>query len=209
MNKKKKLLIVGASGHGKVLADIALKMKQWDEIAFIDDDKTKKECMGFEVIGTSSDVINFINDYQVVIGVGSNNVRELIYNQLKKLKAKFATLIHPNAIIGTNVSIGIGSVIMAGAIINSCTVIGKGCIINTGATVDHDNCIADFVHISPGAHLTGTVIIGKSTWVGGGAVISNNIIITDECIIGAGSVVINDLKESGTYVGVPIRRIST
>ncbi|BAC14847.1 acetyltransferase [Oceanobacillus iheyensis HTE831] len=205
----KKLLIIGASGHGKVIADIAKKMNQWDEIAFLDDNQSINNCIGLKVIGISSDFVNYINDYQIVVGIGNNNVRENIYNQLEFLDATVATLIHPDAVIGFNVNIGKGSVVMAGTVINSCTKIGKGCIINTGATIDHDNCIGDFVHISPGVHLAGTVIIGKSSWLGIGSIVNNNVDITKECIIGANSFVKENIKESGTYVGVPTRRIST
>ena len=96
---------------------------------------------------------------------------------------------------------------MANAVINADTKIGKGCIINTAATIDHDGNIADFVHLSPGVHIAGTVNIGANTWVATGASIINNLDICDDCIIGAGAVVVKDIKEQGTYLGVPARRI--
>ena len=96
---------------------------------------------------------------------------------------------------------------MANAVINPAANIGKHCIINTSAVVEHDNRISDFVHVSVGAKLGGTVSIGEHTWVGIGANVSNNVSICDHCMIGAGTVVIHDIKESGTYVGVPARKI--
>lgn len=204
---KNKLLIIGASGHGKVVADIALKMNKWESISFLDDNQNLKSSMGIDVIGTTKDVIKFIDSHDVIVGIGNNSTREKIQNMLEKLEASIPVLIHPNAIIGTDVEIGNGTVVMAGAVINCCTKIGRGCIINTSATIDHDNIIEDFVHISPGAHLAGTVKVGKGSWLGIGSVVSNNINISSGCILGAGAVVVKDIVEPGTYVGVPVRRI--
>lgn len=204
---KDKLLIIGASGHGKVVADIAIKMKKWKWIAFLDDDLNIKSSMGIKVIGTSDKVSEFIKEFDVFVGIGDNTIRQRIHNKLEKLGASIPVLVHPNAIIGENVDIGNGTVIMAGAIINCCTFIGKGCIINTGSTIDHDNYIEDFVHISPGAHLAGSVRVGLGSWLGIGSIVSNNVTITGGCKIGAGAVVIKNITESGTYVGIPVRRI--
>lgn len=207
MMNKNKLLIIGASGHGKVIADIALKMNQWDEIAFLDDDESKKEVMGLDIIDTLDAIPSYLDEYQVVVGIGNNKIRENIYYKLEELKVSIATLIHPQAIIGENVEIGTGTAVMAGSVINCCTVIGKGCIINTGSIIEHDNKIADFVHISPGAHLSGTVSIGERTWLGVGSNVINNINITNDCIIGAGTVVIKQINKPGTFVGNPARRV--
>jgi len=204
---KDKLLIIGASGHGKVIADIALKMYRWQSIAFLDDDESIKSSMELEVIGKSADAFKYIKDYQIFVGIGNNVTREKIQERLKAEGASIPTLIHPNAIIGEEVETGIGTVIMAGVVINCCTRIGRGCIINTGVTIDHDNVIEDFVHISPGVHLAGTVKVGKGTWLGIGSVVSNNVNIISGCKVGAGAVVVKDINEEGTYVGIPARRV--
>jgi len=204
---KRKLLIIGASGHGKVVADIATRMNRWGQIAFLDDNKGLSSSMGLEVIGTSNDIDKYVNEYDLFVGIGNNATRSKVFEKINKLGASIQTLIHPSAVIGTDVLIGEGTAVMAGAIINCSTKIGAGCIINTGATVDHDNHIEDFVHISPGAHTAGNVKIGKESWLGIGSIVSNNIYISDRCVFGAGSVVIRDIVESGTYIGVPVRRI--
>ncbi|HDX9632497.1 acetyltransferase [Bacillus cereus] len=204
---KKKILIIGAGGHGKVIADIALKMNKWEYIAFLDDSENAKTSMGIEIIGESTDVSKFIKDYDVFVAIGNNTIREKIQEQIESQGASIPVLIHPHAVIGKQVSLEAGTVVMAGAIINCCTKIGKGCIINTASTIDHDNVIEDYAHISPGANLAGAVRVGRSTWLGIGSVVSNNINISDKCKIGAGSVVIKDITELGTYVGVPARRI--
>ena len=119
-----------------------------------------------------------------------------------------AKLIHPSSILGLDVRIDVGTVIMAGVVINSASRVGKGCILNTHCNVDHDNIIEDYVHISPGVNLAGSVVVGKASWIGIGSSISNNVKINCDCIIGAGAVVIHDLNESGTYIGVPAKRIN-
>jgi sugar O-acyltransferase (sialic acid O-acetyltransferase NeuD family) len=204
---KNKLLIIGASGHGKVVADIALKMGKWQNVYFSDDDKSIKSSMGLEVIGTSDDVVTLIDDYEMFVGIGNNATRQKIHEMLETFGASIPVLIHPNAIIGSQVDIGIGTVVMAGTIVNCSTKIGKGCIVNTGSTIDHDNNIEDFVHISPGAHLAGTVKVGKGSWLGIGSVVSNNINIINGCTVGAGSVVVKDISEPGVYVGTPAKKL--
>ncbi|WP_442594323.1 acetyltransferase [Neobacillus sp. D3-1R] len=204
---KNKLLIIGASGHGKVVADIAKKMNKWQDIAFLDDNESVKKSIGLEVVGKSYDAFNFIGNSDIFVGIGNNSIREKIQTRLKEEGATIPVLIHPHSTIGEQVWLGNGTVIMAGVVINSNTKIGEGCIINTGATIDHDNIIEDFVHISPGAHLAGTVNIGQGSWLGIGSVVSNNIMITNSCRIGAGAVVVKDITEPGTYVGVPVRRV--
>lgn len=207
MKRKNKLLIIGASGHGRVVADIAIKINRWQQIAFLDDDENIKFSMGIGIIGKSNDAFTYISDYDIFVAIGNNKTREKIQKQLETEGANIPILIHPSAIIGENVDVGTGSVVMAGSVINCCSRIGKGCIVNTGATIDHDNVIEDYVHISPGAHIAGTVKIGKSSWIGIGAVVSNNVNITSSCMIGAGAVVVRDIKETGTYVGVPAEKI--
>lgn len=204
---KNKLLIIGASGHGKVIADVALKMKTWENIFFLDDENNNAS-MEIKVIGNLIDAPKYIKDFTFFVGIGNNTTRKIIQEKLEAEGASLATLIHPAAIIGEQVSLAKGTVVMAGVVINSCTSIGKGCIINTGATVDHDNLIGDYVHISPGAHLAGSVKIGQGSWVGIGSVVSNNIHITCNCMIGAGAVVVKNINESGTYVGIPARRVN-
>lgn len=204
---KNKLLIIGASGHGKVVADIALKMNRWKSISFLDDNENLKFSLGLEVIGKSNDAIRHINDFDIFVGIGNNATRKKVQENLEVEGATIPTLIHPNATLGGQVEVAPGTAVMAGVVINCSTKIGKGCIINTGATVDHDNIIEDFVHISPGAHLAGTVKIGQGAWLGIGSMVSNNINITSNCTVGAGAVVVKDMTETGTYVGVPARRV--
>ncbi len=195
------LYIIGAGGHGKVIADIAVKCGYID-IAFLDDSVTGN-CMGFPIVGTSADIEKLSNGAEFIIAVGNNVIRK----QIAELHhVKWATLIHPSAQIGMNVTIGDGTVVMAGAVVNSCATIGKHCIINTHAVVEHDTVLGDYVHISPNAALGGTVTVGECTHVGIGACVRNNVKICDRCVIGAGAVAVKDIDEVGVYVGVPGRK---
>lgn len=198
-----RLLIIGASGHGKVVADIAVHCG-YKDIAFLDDDESLKSCLNYPVIGISMDIEKYI-DADFFVAIGNPKTREKVQRKLAGMN--IVSLVHPDAVIAPDVAIGKGTAVMAGAVINPGSVIGEGCIINTGATVDHDNRIEDFVHVSVGCHLAGTVTVGKSTWIGVGAVVSNNVNICGGCTIGAGAVVIKDISEPGTYVGVPAKRI--
>ncbi len=204
---KNKLTIIGASGHGKVVADIAIKLDKWDEIVFLDDNESIKTCMGFKVIGVTGDVIRYKDESDFIVAIGNNETREKMQEGLEEKGLSIISLIHPNTTIGADVKIGIGTVIMAGVVINSSTNIGKGCIINTSSSIDHDNVIEDYVHISPGVNTGGTVKIGKKSWIGIGSIVKNNVEIGKDTVVGAGAVVVKDIKESGIYAGVPAKRI--
>ena len=198
-----KLIIIGAGGHGRVIADNALK-NGYTDICFVDDNAVG-DCMGFPVVGKCAD-IDGLNDGNTdfVIGVGNNALRMAL---AEKYNVNWVSIIHPTAVIGTNVSIGEGSVVMAGAIINPCATVGRHAIINTGAIIEHDNRIGDYAHVSPGAKLAGNVCVGDRAWVCVGASVINNICICADAIIGAGAAVTKAINEKGTYVGVPARKI--
>lgn len=198
-----RLIIVGAGGHGKVIADNALKNGYTD--IFFTDDRITGKCMGFPIVGTSAD-IEIFNDGKTdfIIGIGNNAVRKKIANEYA---VNWVSLVHPSAQIAVNVTIGKGTAVMAGAVINACATVGAHCIVNTRAVIEHDDIIDDYVHISPNAALGGTVHIGEQTHVGIGAAVINNTDICNNCVIGAGSVVIRNIEECGTYIGVPSRKI--
>lgn len=203
MNKK--IVIIGASGHGKVVADIA-KLNGYDEILFLDDDKSKTSCGKYQVVGTSKDIKKY-RAYDFIIAIGNNKIREKISDTLEKENIKQSVLIHPSAVIDETATINEGTVVMANAVINASVQIGRSCIINTASSIDHDCIIEDYVHVSPGVHVAGAVTIGRSTWLGIGSTVINNLEICANCIIGAGSTVIKDIKEEGTYIGSPAERI--
>lgn len=202
----KDLVILGASGHGKVVADTACCMKKYNRIIFLDDDWEKKECMGFPMEGVFLDYGKYMETAEFIVATGNSNIREIWTERLKRSGAKLAILIHPSATVSRFAKIESGTIVMAGAVVNAETKIGQGVIVNTCASVDHDCEIGDYCHISVGAHLAGTVSVGKHTWIGIGAVVRNNLSICENCMIGAGAVVVKKIMKSGTYVGVPAKR---
>lgn len=202
----KDLVILGASGHGKVVADTACCMKKYNRIIFLDNDREKKECMGFPVEGVFLDYGKYMETAEFIVATGNSNIREIWTERLKRSGAKLAILIHPSATVSRFAKIESGTIVMAGAVVNAETKIGQGVIVNTCASVDHDCEIGDYCHISVGAHLAGTVSVGKHTWIGIGAVVRNNLSICENCMIGAGAVVVKKIMKSGTYVGVPAKR---
>lgn len=204
----KRLMVVGSSGHGKVVADIAQRMGYYQEIGFLDDDPSIKEAMGISVLGNCSEFSKFIVTSDIFVAIGNPVIRKRLLEQLVEMGAEIPIIIHPQASIGRNVILDIGSVVMAGAVINPDAKIGKGCIVNTCASVDHDCILEDYVHVSVGAHLAGAVTVGENTWIGIGAVVKNNINICSDSMIGAGAVVVKDITETGTYIGIPAKRMS-
>lgn len=199
----KRVVIIGAGGHGRVVSDIVVACGD-TVIGFLDDSNTTNNKVN--VIGKSAEAEKYCDgETELFVAIGNGKVREKIMNSLPN--AKWYTAIHPSAAISPSVNIGEGTCIMPNAVVNNSAVIGRGCIINTCASVDHDDVIGDYVHISCGARLAGTVTVGNGTWVGIGSTVSNNIKIGSDIMIGAGAVVVKDIMEKGTYVGVPARKI--
>ena len=196
----KRLIIIGASGHGKVIADIA-ELNGYTDIAFLDDNSFIKECAGYPVIGKSLEA----PEGAVFAAIGNAAARKYIMEYY--CGRPMPVLIHPKAVVAKDVEIGAGTVVMAGAVINPAARIGKGCIINTCSSVDHDCVVSDYVHISVGSHLCGTVSVGEGTMIGAGSTVRNNVTICSGCIIGVGTAVVKDIDKQGTYIGIPAREM--
>ncbi|MGE5343886.1 MAG: acetyltransferase [Candidatus Omnitrophota bacterium] len=204
------IVIYGASGHGKVIADVVEK-SGGRILAFVDDDDARwgKLFFGYPVWeGIDRLIHSPVKDtFSVIIGIGDNRVRWKVRKILKEAGLVFGRAVHPSAQVGKETVIGAGTVIMANAVINAGASIGEHCIVNTSATIDHDCIIGDFVHLSPGAHLGGNVHVGNLSWVGLGASVINNITIGEHCLIGAGAVVIRPIESHTVSVGNPARDI--
>ena len=197
------LIVIGGGGHAKSIADLALK-SGYNVVGFLDDNDTDTEIFGIKRLGKISDCEKFSQGKIFIIGIGNNAVRKKIY---ETYKLDYATLVHPSAVIASEVVIGEGSVVFAGAVINAYTKISKQSIINTGAIVEHDCTVGEFSMVAPRATVCGVSKIGNNCWIGAGSVVNNGISICDNTTVGSGGVVIKSIVESGTYVGVPVRRI--
>jgi sugar O-acyltransferase (sialic acid O-acetyltransferase NeuD family) len=191
------MYLFGASGHGKVIVDIA-RSNNITVKAFIDHDIHKKECYGLPVL---NDIPKDID--QIIISIGANMVRKKIAEEIKN--ENITTLIHAKAIISPSAEISEGTVVMGGVTINAETRVGKHCIINTNASIDHECIVEDFVHISPNAALAGGVYVAEGTHIGIGASIIQGLKIGKWCVIGAGAVIINNIPDYSVVVGNPGR----
>lgn len=201
------LLIVGAGGHGKVVADAALSTGRWDEVEFLDDAwPAKKENGPWGIRGKVESFQEWrTRCREAVVAVGNNRLRLQFQHRLADAGFEIASVVHPSAQISRFAQIGAGSVVFANAVVNVGTVIGEAAIINTAATIDHDCRLGMGVHVSPGAHLAGGVSVGAFSWIGIGGVVRQLISIGSDVTVGAGAVVVADIQDGVTVMGVPAR----
>ena len=200
------LAILGASGHGKVLADIA-ELTGWEKIDFFDDAWPERKNNGaWQVIGDTQKLLDSLKAYDgVIVAIGNNKIRQRKLQQLESAGAEIITLIHPSATVSRYTKIGLGSVVVAGAVINPDCNIGSGVIINTCSSVGHDCTLGDAVHICPGARLAGGSEVNDRAWIGVGSSVRQLIRIGSDAIVGAGAAVVQDVLPNITVVGVPAR----
>jgi sugar O-acyltransferase (sialic acid O-acetyltransferase NeuD family) len=204
---KPRLLILGASGHGKVAADCAHCTKLWAEIFFYDDRwPCIERCGPWPVLGAGEALLSDCkSDDDAFVAIGRADDRITWLEKMVSAGISITRIIHPQSTIATGVTIGEGTLVVAGAVINIDSHIGKGCIINTGATIDHDCVLSDGVHICPGAHIAGGVQVGNNSWIGIGSSVCQYLKIGCHVTVGAGGVVTGDVPDGLTVVGVPAR----
>jgi UDP-N-acetylbacillosamine N-acetyltransferase len=204
------LLIWGASGHARVVADIICLAGKFEITGFIDDINPSRhgsKFCGAEILGGQEKLgqLHSMGNRHIILGFGNCEARLASSIVVQKLGFELVNAIHPRAIVAQGVAIGAGTVIMAGAVINPGTMIGENVIVNTSSSVDHDCCIENGAHIGPGARLGGGVTIGQASWIGIGAVIKDKIKIGKGTIIGAGAVVLTNIPDGVVAFGVPAK----
>jgi UDP-N-acetylbacillosamine N-acetyltransferase len=193
------IFIYGASGHGKVIADI-IQASGFTVAGWIDDDTTKN-CLSWEEFCTLH------SNAHIALGIGSNILRFTIAEKIKQARHNLPVLIHPTAVISPSAQLQEGTVVMPLCVINADTKIAAGTIINSGSVIEHDCSIGKYVHISPNSSLAGNVTIGNYTHIGIGSSIIQGIIIGEKSMVGAGATVITNLPNYVTAVGVPAKII--
>ncbi|MBQ8609419.1 MAG: UDP-N-acetylbacillosamine N-acetyltransferase [Campylobacter sp.] len=189
------LYIYGNGGHAKVVANIA-RANGYDNLIFLDDNSDMK-------------FNSNLPKHPIIIAIGNALIRQKLQNLVLSSGFELITLIHPTAVIGSDVTIGNGSVIMPGAIINAKSTIGNGVIINSGAIIEHECTISDFAHICPGVAIAGGSLVGERSWIGIGSSVIQNITIKPDITIGAGSVVVKDILEGSLAYGNPCRVVKS
>ena len=201
------LLIVGAGGHGRVVADAASAMGSWRRVAFLDDRfPNLKQVDDWAVLDVCSGASRLRNGFSdLCVAIGDNRRRVELLRGYADLGFRLAVVRHPAAFVSGLAEVGPGSVVFAQAAINIGARLGTGCIVNTGATIDHDCILEDGVHVSPGAHLGGDVRVGLYSWIGVGASVRHQASIGASVTVGAGGAVVDDVTDGSTVIGVPAR----
>ena len=197
MNKK--LAIIGAGGHGKVVGEIAL-LSKYETVDFFDNRVEQINSFPFRLINTVDNLEKYLNDYDAFfVAIGDNEVRANKIEWLKKLNLKIASLVHPKSTVSKFSSLGKGSCVMANAVINPGSQIKEGVIINTSVSIDHDCTIEDFAHISPNSSLSGCVKIGKFTHLGTATSVHPGINVGDNVKTVVGSSIYKDILDGTIY----------
>ena len=212
----KPLLILGAGGHAKVVAETAIASGVATRVSFLDDSFTSSgSCppvLGWPVMGPLAFSLQQDTKNQfdaAVVAIGDAVTRLLWIEKLQTASYDLPFLIHPTAYISNSARIGSASVVFAQAAVQAQAVIGKGAILNTSCSVDHDANLADGVHICPGAHLAGGVQVGNRSCIGLGASVIQQVCIGSDVTVGAGAAVVSDLSDGVTAVGVPAWPLSS
>lgn len=202
MGSLKPFVIIGAGGHGQDLLSIykAIPQPCYEFIGFLDDTKT-----GPDIIGKVGDLAT-IQGINYIIGINSSSIRRFIDNLISR-DIPPIVLIHPSAIVGSNIQIGPGVVLAANTVLTTNVKIGRHTHLNVAATVSQGSIVGDYVTLSPGVHIAGDVNIGHGVSMGAGAVAINLVSVGEDTIVGAGAVIVNDIPPHITVVGVPAKRL--
>jgi sugar O-acyltransferase (sialic acid O-acetyltransferase NeuD family) len=201
------ILVYGAGGHGKVVADILLSRGDCAIDGFIDDDPSShgSTVNGIPVIGGAETMEPELQKGRVavVLAIGSNVRRKQIAEKCAEWGAELLTAIHPTATVSQSARIGPGTVVMAGAIVNPSAEVGAGVIVNSGAVIEHDVIVGDYAHVSPNAAMGGGSRLGALSHLGLGAIVLPGVAIGQRSVIGAGAVVTRQMADDIVAVGVP------
>lgn len=206
------LIVWGASGHARVVADIVRLRGEFEIAGFVDDAHPEpRQFLGVPVVGGRDQLARLRSNSarHLIVAIGNCGARLKLAQLAEADGFELATAVHPRAIVATDVSVGGGTVIAAGAVVNPGAAVGRNVIINTLASVDHDCVVDDGVHVCPGVRLAGGVTIGRGAWIGIGASVVAGVRVGAGSTVGAGSVVLKDVPEGAVCYGVPARVIRT
>lgn len=201
------LLVLGGSGHGRVVADVAMECG-YTRFAFLDDapPASGESALPGPILGPMGMLEQLVRDWDAaIVAVGNCGVRLALFERLRRVGFQTPAILHPSAVISRNAEVGNGVFVAAAAVVNVGAKIGDATIVNTGARIDHDCEIGPGCHIAPGAALSGSVKVGARTWLGTGCAVRQGVTIGADVLVGVGAAVVSDLEARKTYVGVPAR----
>lgn len=204
----RKVILVGYSGHGLVVADVALE-NNLNVIGYTEKSLNDVNPFMLEYFGNEldPDFKGWDLDVSFILGIGDNLLREKIYNRILFKGKKVISLINSSSSISSFTSIGDGVFVNRNVTINAFVKIGNNVILNSGCIVEHECDIHDNVHIAPGAVLAGNVTVGERAFIGANSVIKQGVTIGKDVVVGAGTVVLKDIAEGEKIVGNPSRYI--
>lgn len=188
--EKKRLIILGAGGHGRSVAEAAHMMGVWDSIAFLDDGLSPSvdAWSGMPVLGAFTDVEKVVTDLdECLVAIGNQQRRRQLSEELLAVGVRLATVIHPRAWVSTAATIAEGVAVMAGAVVGGRARVGRGVIINANATVDHDAILEDFAHLGVGVQLAGGVIVRAGAWLQAGVSAGYRVVVPEQSVIEPGT----------------------
>lgn len=207
------IILVGSSGHAKVVIDIVEKQGRYKIAGLLDSfRKIGEETFGYRILGAETDLPSLIQQHGLqgaIIAIGDNFVRAKVAENISSIAPSllFVSAIHPKASIGRGATIGAGSVVMAGCAINPCCSVGDFCILNTNASLDHDSCMDNYSSLAPQATTGGSCRIGAYSALSIGATIRHGITIGEHTVVGAGSVVLSNIEAYCIAYGTPAKKI--
>ncbi|MBX4270567.1 NeuD/PglB/VioB family sugar acetyltransferase [Clostridium estertheticum] len=184
------LLIIGAGGHGRVVAETAELEGRWDNIRFLDDRTDVDMVLGHKIIGKMDEYERNSKKYEyAIVCIGDNEKRLKLIKEILKVGYKVPVIIHPKAFVSKYSDVGYGSVILAGVVINTGARIGMGCIININSSVDHDCEVYDGVHICSGSVVRSMCKVGGLSYIGAGSVVKSGVVLQERFVLQDGTVI--------------------
>ena len=207
------IVIIGSSGHAKVVIDIVRKEGKYNVAGLLDRFRNVGEkTAGYPVLGKEEDLPELVKAHELkgaIVAIGDNFVRSTVVARINEIcpDLPFVSAVHPDASVAMEVSIGQGTVVMAGVAINPCCSVGRFCILNTHSSLDHDSIMEDFSSLAPGAVTGGNCRIGQYSAVSIGAVLIHGIHVGEHTVIGAGSLVVKSIESFVVASGAPAKVI--
>ncbi len=207
----KNVVIIGASGHGSVVLDCIEREGKYNMIGFVDSLKKKgRKRNGYEILGSEYDLPKLLEKFNLsggIVAIGDNWTRSAVVEKVMNIvpEFNFINAIHPNAVIGKDVTIGKGAVIVPGVIVNANSIIADHCILNTNSSLGHDGYMSDFTSLASGVCTGGNFTLGSYSAISLGSKVIENITIGEHTVVGAGSLVIRDLKNNVIAYGSPAK----